>query len=378
MSKNGSTSWEDQRTPALAIVARGDQITTLVPNRKYMVHSQSQHNKDYTIFQQDNNYSCSCDHHKEAGRDCIHILAVKFQQSLKDNNDTILDTTPVCDKCGSHNIVKNGMRHNKSGVVCRFLCKDCGFRFTDKQGFRRRRSDPEKIALALDLYFRGLSVRKVAEHFKQVYNLDVSHMTIYRWVEHYSRLAANWMNHQQVQTGTRWHIDETVVKVDGKARYLWNVLDGESRFLLATHVSDNRSLANTRKPMKNAKKATSNRPTEVFTDGMQSYAKAVRKEFGSSKKGVRIYWSPHVRVPSIRAKESNNLVERLHGTEKERVKVMRGFDKDMGCASLMEGFRVHYNMVKNHQGLGVTPGESAGIGGVDGFRWLNILQKATS
>ena len=56
---------------------------------------------------------------------------------------------------------------------------------------------------------------------------------------------------------------------------------------------------------------------------------------------------------------------------------MRGFDQDHGCASLMEGFRVHYNLVKNHQALGCTPCEATGNIGVDGFRWLNIIQNAT-
>ena len=60
---------------------------------------------------------------------------------------------------------------NKSGVVSRYLCQMCGLRFSGREGFHRRRSDPEKIALALDLYFRGVSVRKIADHLAQVYSL---------------------------------------------------------------------------------------------------------------------------------------------------------------------------------------------------------------
>ena len=88
--------------------------------------------------------------------------------------------------------------------------------------------------------------------------------------------------------------------------------------------------------------------------------------------------SPHFRVPSIRAKESNNLIERLRGSEKERVKVMmHGFDQDNGCAALMEGFRVHYNLIRDHQTLGAMPGEVAGLPRIDGFRWLVVLKKST-
>jgi putative transposase len=186
------------------------------------------------------------------------------------------------------------------------------------------------------------------------------------------------MNNQQVHTGERWHIDETIVNVNGEHRFLWNVLDNETRFLLAIHVSKNRSLPNARITIKKAKQQTNDRPIEVFTDGMMAYPSAVAKEFG--KHGVEGYkgnWSPHVRVPSIRAKESNNLIERLHGSEKERFKVMRGFDQDNGCATISEGFRVHYNLIRDHQTLGVTPGEVAGLPKIDGFRWLEVLKKAT-
>jgi len=284
---------------------------------------------------------------------------------------------PTCDHCKSHNVVQNGKRKNKSGTINRYLCKDCGHRFTDEQGFQKRRSEPEKIALALDLYFRGLSVRKVAEHFQQVHCLDVSHMTVYRWLEHYGRLASEWMIKQPVHAGERWHIDETMVNVNGKMMYLWNVLDGETRFLLATHISENRSIMNARIPMKKAKQQTPERPKQVFTDGMQTYHKAVGREFGKNHGDPSGYWTPHVRVPSIRAPLSNNKIERFHGSEKERIKVMRAFDQNDGCGNIMEGFRVHYNLIRNHQALSITPGEAAGLPRIDGFRWLEILKKAT-
>lgn len=93
--------------------------------------------------------------------------------------------------------------------------------------------------------------------------------------------------------------------------------------------------------------------------------------------GPKGYTNPHRRVPSIRAAESNNRIERLHGTEKERTKVMRGFDTDGGAAMIAEGFRVHYNLVKPHIGIGGgTPGDAAGVNLSDGFRWREILDAA--
>ncbi len=369
--------WKDQKTPALAIVARGDQITTIKPNEKYIVKSQSKPKIHYTIEQAENTYICTCEHFQATHQECIHILAVKFQQHLKNTKETILNNTTKCDKCGSTNIVKNGIRKNKSGIINRYKCKNCGYRFTDNNGFKKKRNEPEKIALALDLYFRGLSIRKISEHFKQVYNLKVSHMTVYRWLVTYSRLASEWMDKQQVHTGDRWHIDETMIKIDGTHHYLWNVLDSESRFLLATHISRDRDLPNTQKPIQKAKQATLDRPLEVFTDGMMVYPQAIKKELGQRNVyGIRGSWSPHHRVPSIRAPISNNRIERLHGTEKERIKVMRGFDQESGSMDIMEGFRVNYNLVKTHQGIGCTPFEATGKLDINGFKWLTLIQKS--
>jgi transposase-like protein len=215
-------------------------------------------------------------------------------------------------------------------------------------------------------------------------------MTVYRWVVHYSRLAAEWMDAQGARTSDRWHVDETVVNVNGRNTYLWNVMDSESRFLLATHISRDRSLANTRAPLKKAKRSTPDRPFEVFTDGMNAYPVAVSKELGRRATAADLTsvsptgWSPlnafgmvnpHHRVPSIRAKDSNNRIERFHGSEKERIKVMRAFDNDPGASALAEGFRVHYNLVRPHQALGMTPGEAAGIPLGNGFRWRAILDE---
>ena len=209
-------------------------------------------------------------------------------------------------------------------------------------------------------------------------------MTVFRWIVHYSMLAAEWMDAQGSRTSDRWHIDETVVNVNGKNEYLWNVLDHETRFLLATHISADRSLANTRTPIRKAKAVTPDRPVDVLTDGMQAYPIAVAKELGrkatpfddpKSVRGGR--FNPHKRVPSIRAKESNNRIERFHGTEKERFKVMRAFDGEPGTATLAEGLRVHYNLVREHQALGMTPGEAAGIPIGDGFRWKRIIEEST-
>jgi putative transposase len=379
-------AWTDSRTPALAIVARGDQIQVVSP-AEYSVRSQSRPEVAYKVMTRRDRWECECAFYAETKQACVHILAVRFREGFVSSPVAAPPTNPACERCKSGDVILSGKRRNKSGAVARYLCKTCGFRYTGRDGFQRRRSDPEKIALALDLYFRGMSVRKVADHLAQVYSLKVSAATVYNWIAHFGKLAAEWMDRQGAQVGQKWNVDETVVSIDGAHEFVWNVMDAETRFLLATHVSRNRSIANTRAPLHKAKMVAGAEPTEIRSDGMPSYPEAMKREFQrrrlptdgarNMKLAHQSYWTPHRVVPSIRAPESNNLVERLHGTEKERIKVMRGFDTETGTAALMEGFRVHYNLVRNHMALGETPGSAAGFAPIGGFRWSEILRLAT-
>ena len=148
---------------------------------------------------------------------CIHILGVRYKIGFEDSAPVPSERKVVCSSCQSSEIICRGIRHNKSGDVQTYVCKSCGKRFVGRTGFVNRRADPTNIARSLDLYFRGMSIRKVREYLEQVERLNVSHMTIYRWVTYYSRLAAQWMDAQGARTSDVWHIDETVINVNGRA-----------------------------------------------------------------------------------------------------------------------------------------------------------------
>jgi putative transposase len=379
--------FKDSRTPALAIVARGNQIETVSPS-EFHVRSQSRPGVTYKVTVSRGRWMCQCPFWVDSeGRDCIHIVATRIRCGFQDSAKTP-ETGIVCERCRSPDVARAGLRRNKSGPVPRYSCRTCGSYFSGREGYHKRRSDPETIARALDLYFRGVSFRQVADHFAQAYALRVSPMTVYRWVTHYSRVAAEWLDTQGAKVGDSWRVDETVVNIDGKNKYLWNVMDAETRFLLATHVSRARTMKDTRAPFRKAKKATAVIPTEIRSDGMTSYPFAIRREFGRMrlptdpprdlKNPLRSVFSPHRVVPSIRAPESNNLIERLHGSEKDRIKTMRAFDNERGCAALAEGYRVHYDLVRTHLSLGTTPGVAAGIPEIPGFKWAEIIRLATS
>jgi hypothetical protein len=59
---------------------------------------------------------------------------------------------------------------------------------------------------------------------------------------------------------------------------------------------------------------------------------------------------------------NTNLIERFHGTLKERTKVMRALKNRDTLEKFMDGWLVHYNYFRPHMSLdGKTPAEASGI-----------------
>jgi len=86
----------------------------------------------------------------------------------------------------------------------------------------------------------------------------------------------------------------------------------------------------------------------------------------------------HVKLKNIREGTNNNIVERLHGTIKERTKVMRGMDNDESAQRMMDANRIYYNYLRPHEALGgKTPAEKAGMDlELKGNKWEELIRKA--
>ena len=118
------------------------------------------------------------------------------------------------------------------------------------------------------------------------------------------------------------------------------------------------------------------RPLAVVTDGLDAYERAIRKEFRTMRKPR----TEHIRVPNIRNRSNNNMVERLNGTVGERNKVMRGLKDKETASTIMDGQRIYYNFIEPHMALsGKTPAETAKASPkLQGNKWKNLIKKAIS
>jgi transposase-like protein/DNA-directed RNA polymerase subunit M/transcription elongation factor TFIIS len=348
----------------------------------YAVKSQSGKGT-YIVTRQRLEWSCQCPDYRIRGVVCKHIRAVVISQSLNVRRYiTEAPQTEVedewsselsCPKCGSTEIVKRGRRETVNGPTQRFGCKSCGNRFVVNAGFERMKATPQAVTVSLDLFFKGISTRKIVDHLQQFYGIEVTHVAILKWIRKYSQLIKEYVKDFQPQTSGIWHTDEMTLNIDGQMKWLWNCMDHKTRFLLASQISTKREVSDAQLVFALAKAATANKPDYVITDGLHAYSRAFNKEFYTAK----MPRPQHVRLPSIRERPNNNEVERLHGTIRERTKTMRGLDNEK--TAFVDGFQSFYNYLRPHMGLdGKTPAEAAGVNlKLEGNKWKALIGKAS-
>ncbi len=267
----------------------------------------------------------------------------------------------TCKFCQSKNAVKHGVR---AGIQ-RYLCKSCNHHFYDNSiSFARMRVNPHVIVTAMNLYNGGLSTRKVAEQLANVFGETVSQSTVWYWIHKYSKLANEYVQTLNPNLSGKYHHDETELKVGGEGRYFWETIDADTRFIVAHLLTGSRTSKDAKKVFQQA--LEKQRPIALFTDGSFAYDDAFNKVFYSKHKVNRVEW---IRKVGIRARETNNIVERLHGTFKDRLKPMRGLKNDKRAKTLIDGYIINYNFCRKHQSIGTTPAEATGIE-VKGWRQL--------
>jgi IS6 family transposase len=98
-----------------------------------------------------------------------------------------------------------------------------------RSAFAGFRFPPEVITIAVRWYLRyGLSYRDVEELLAER-GMQVDHVTIYRWVQHFTPLFLDAARPCRHAAGDRWFVDETYVKVAGRWIYLYRAVDQYGR-----------------------------------------------------------------------------------------------------------------------------------------------------
>jgi len=358
------------------LIANGSKIIKLDQDT-YLVPSQSKNGDKYRVERIDGEWRCECPDHQYRLVQCKHIYAVQLWISLQKNREPerIAFKHPeiyMCKFCGSEEITRYGRKTKQ--FKQRYYCKACGKTFVPDTITRRMWFDPQVVTMTLDLYYKGVSLRGIQDHLNQIFGVQLnSHATILNWIRKYEKLISDYVKTMKPALGGQWHVDEMKVKFGGNWKWLWNVMDKDTRYLLASNITEKREVEDARQVFALAKEiAKDQQPDRIVSDGLQAYKKAFNKEFFTLK-GPRTEHISHIRLAGDM---NNNVVERLHGMKRDREKVMRGLKTVE--TSIMPMQDIYYNHIRPHQGLnGNTPALEAGLGALGQNKWLGLIKKAT-
>lgn len=228
----------------------------------------------------------------------------------------------------------------------------------------------------MDLYFKGLSLRDISDTLYQFYGVKIHFDTIRRWIQKFTKIMNDYADKFRPKTSGKLQVDEQKVKSKGKWVWSWNALDEETRFLLANNITKGRSIKDAREIFRKVKENLNEKPTQIKTDGLWSYERAIKKEFVTHKGGRKTL--EHIRNVGISEEKNNNRIERYHGQFREFDKVKRGFKSNLTTSEWNQGFRLYHNFIKPHMSLNsTTPSQVANIDLKLGRnRWLGLLEKA--
>lgn len=366
---------------AYGILGKGD-LPKIIDNEHFLVPSQSDSSKKYEVIHEEA-WSCNCLDFKNRGMECKHIKSIKLFLKLRNSQDSdilqlkedITEEKAICPYCKSDSIIKRGIRKTATEQKQRYFCKECKKRFVT-QIISKTKVNAKMVTLIMDLYYKGNSLRDIQDTVKQFFNIELHHETVRRYILKYTAQINNYVDKFIPAVSDKWHIDEQMVKTkkENEFKWVWNVIDDQTRFLIANNVTNSKTIDEARQIFKKAKEVTKeNKRLELVTDGLPAYENAIKKEFTTDiRKYNAVFHNKNAGIRKIR--QNNNLIERYHNQFREFDKTRRGFDK---VEEWNAGFRLFNNFIKENSTLGMTPAVASAIDlGLERNKWLSLLKQS--
>jgi transposase-like protein len=358
------------------IAEKPNQIMRL-DERFYKVNSQSGHGMYNVIKRKESTgWLCDCPDAVHRRVQCKHIWAVQFSLRIRQQVEArvIEPITDIhtCLFCKSEQIIKKGLRHNKYADIQKFRCLACGKYFTLNLGFERMKHNPQGITTAMQLYFSGESLRNTARSLRLL-GVQVSHKTVYNWIQKYTALMEKYLDKITPQVSDTWATDELFLKVKGNMKYLYAMMDEQTRFWIAQEVAETKYTADIRPLFKLAKQIAGKTPRTLVSDGAANFHEAYNREFRTMKLESR---TEHIRHIRLAGDYNNNKMERMNGEIRDRERVMRSLETTE--TPILKGMQIYHNYVRPHMALkGKTPAELAGIRVEGDNKWMTLIQNAS-
>jgi putative transposase len=266
-----------------------------------------------------------------------------------------------CKYCNSENVSKFGTVEG----VQRYWCKDCCRKFADNGALPKMKTDKDVIAEALSCYFGGMPLDAIQTHLNQQHGVYYTEAGIYNWVTRFGKDAANIArDYHPPKLGDEWIVDETAINVGNRKVWFWDVIDTRSRYLLASRISESRTIKDAQTLMEKAAKVAGKPPKVILSDGLPAYIDGIELTFGSE--------TEHIRSRPMTSENSTSMIERFHETLKQRLHVMKDFKDPITAQDMLDAWLVQYNFFKEHESLGNVPPAQA-MGKTPMKDWRDVI-----
>lgn len=261
----------------------------------------------------------------------------------------------ACKFCDSLLTVRYGLTSTKRQ---RYLCHGCRRTFVDNDAPPGMRYPVPVIASALNQFYEAASLHWIRRHLMLQHGMQPDHANIRRWILRYTRQAVMSLSGIRPQVGRVWAADETRLSTRSSGSqvvWLWDIMDTETRFLLATGFSAKRSALDFDALLDLAARRAAGWPELVFADVLVPQIEATQGRFVSASREGMVGRSFEVRP-------STNSARRVLGVLRDRNPILQRLGNRNTAHLVVSGWAVHYNFFRPHPGLGgKTPAEAAQV-----------------
>jgi putative transposase len=209
--------------------------------------------------------------------------------------------------------------------------------------FKGRHFDRSVILLCVRWYLAyGLSLRNLEEMMAER-GVEVDHATVGRWIVRYSSELLERFNQRKRPVTSKWHVDETYIKVRGRWMYLYRAIDSNGD-TVEFWFSERRNLPAVKRFLSKALKRHG-RPERIVINGSQTNREAIV----SCDTANQLEDRSRRKLKPIRIRQSaylNNRIEQDHRAIKRRVRPMLGFKSMASARAILGGIEMVHMMRK--------------------------------
>ncbi len=255
----------------------------------------------------------------------------------------------TCKYCSSEYVIKYGTQNGTQY----YLCKECKHKFAYMNTIPKMQNDTKAIANTLNMYYEGMSLNEIRRNFIQQDGNYISKSTPYSWVHRFTDLAKNEVVKYQPNVGPIWIADESVIKINGKNVWLWDLIDTRTRFLISSHLTEIRSSEDAKILMGKACNCAGKYPEIIYANKLKSCLEGAKQANNTESQDTQNLFET-----------ANNagFIERFRLAPNGRIKVIRNLKSLKTARDFLDGWAIHYNFFRPHTSLkDRTPAEVAEI-----------------